>query len=75
MELKTEVRNSETHSTVGIELGPRLARRFHNGVEFFVKGSAEAVSRYERSGEIAPTGGPLQRPEQVGVSGTIGLAR
>ena len=40
-----------------------------------MKGSAEAVSRYERSGEIAPTGGPLQRPEQVGVSGTIGLAR
>ncbi len=75
LDLKTKMRNSKKHSTVGIEFGPRLARRFHNGVEFFVKGSAEAVSRYERSGEIAPTGGPLQRPEQVGVSGTIGLAR
>ena len=75
LELKTKMRNSKKHSTVGIEFGPRLARRFHNGVEFFMKGSAEAVSRYERGGEIAPTGGPLQRPEQVGVSGTVGLAR
>jgi hypothetical protein len=24
---------------------------------------------------MAATGGPLQRPEQVGVSGSIGLAR
>ena len=75
LDLKTKMRNSKKHSTVGIEFGPRLARRFHNGVEFFMKGSAEAVSRYERGGERAPTGGPLQRPEQVGVSGTVGLAR
>ena len=75
LDLKTKMRNSKKHSTVGIEFGPRLARRFHNGVEFFMKGSAEAVSRYERGGEIVPTGGPLQRTEQVGVSGTVGLAR
>ena len=75
LDLKTKMRNSKKHSTVGIELGPHLARRFHNGIEIFFKGSAEAVSRYEHDGEMVPTGGPLQRPEQVGVSGTVGLAR
>jgi hypothetical protein len=75
LDLKTKMRNSKKHSTVGIEFGPRLARRFRNGVEFFMKGSAEAVSRYEHDGDMAATGGPLQRPEQVGVSGSVGLAR
>lgn len=75
LNLKTRMRNSKKHSTVGIEFGPHLARRFGNGVEVFFKGSAEAVSRYEHDGEMVPTGGPLQRPEQVGVSGTVGLAR
>ncbi len=75
LDLKTKMRNTKKHSTVGIEFGPRLARRFRNGVEFFMKGSAEAVSRYEHDGEMAPTGGPLQRPEQVGLSGSVGLAR
>ena len=75
LDLKTKMRNSKKHSTVGIELGPHLARRFHNGIEIFFKGSAEAISRYEHDGEMVPTGGPLQRPEQVGVSGTVGLAR
>ena len=75
LDLKTKMRNSKKHSTVGIEFGPRLARRFRNGVEFFMKGSAEAVSRYEHDGDMAATGGSLQRPEQVGVSGSIGLAR
>ena len=40
-----------------------------------MKGSAEAVTRYEHDGEMAATGGPLQRPEQVGLSGSVGLAR
>ncbi len=75
LDLKTKMRNSKKHSTVGIELGPHLARRFHNGIEIFFEGSAEAISRYEHDGEMVPTGGPLQRPEQVGVSGTVGLAR
>lgn len=75
LDLKTQMRYAKNHSTVGIEFGPRLKRRFGNGVEFFMKGSAEAVSRYERGGEMTPTGGPLQRPEQVGLSGTVGLAR
>ena len=75
LDLKTKMRNSKKHSTVGIEFGPRLARRFRNGVEFFMKGSAEAVSRYEHDGDMAATGGPLQRPEQVGVSGSVGLTR
>ena len=75
LDLKTKMRNSKKHSTVGIEFGPRLARRFRNGVEFFMKGSAEAVTRYEHDGEMAATGGPLQRPEQVGLSGSVGLAR
>lgn len=75
LDLKTKMRNSKKHSTVGIEFGPRLARRFRNGVEFFMKGSAEAVSRYENDGNMTATGGPLQRPEQVGVSGSFGIAR
>ncbi|MEO2042773.1 MAG: hypothetical protein ABGW79_12980 [Pirellulales bacterium] len=75
LDLKTKMRNTKKHSTVGIEFGPRLARRFRNGVEVFMKGSAEAVSRYEHGGEMAPTGGPLQRPEEVGVSGSVGLVR
>ena len=75
LDLKTQMRHAKNHSTVGIEFGPRLQRRFGKGVEFFMKGSAEAVSRYERGGEMTPTGGPLQRPEQVGLSGTVGLAR
>ena len=75
LDLKTQMRHAKNHSTVGIEFGPRLQRRFGKGVEFFMKGSAEAVSRYERNGEMTPTGGPLQRPEQVGLSGTVGLAR
>jgi hypothetical protein len=75
LDLKTQMRHSKNHSTVGIEIGPRLKRRFGNGMEFFIKGSAEAVSRYDRDGEMTPTGGPLQRPEEVGVSGTVGLAR
>ena len=40
-----------------------------------MKGSAEAVSRYENDGNMTATGGPLQRPEQVGVSGSFGIAR
>ncbi|MDG1991111.1 MAG: hypothetical protein P8J43_01465 [Pirellulales bacterium] len=75
LDLRTKMRNSKKHSTVGIEFGPRLARRFRNGIEFFMKGSAEAVSRYEHDGDMAATGGPLQRPEHVGVSGSVGLAR
>lgn len=75
LDLKTQMRHAKNHSTVGIEFGPRLQRRFGKGVEFFMKGSAEAVSRYERGGEMTPTGGPLQRPEQVGLSGTVGIAR
>ena len=75
LDLKTKMRNTKKHSTVGIEFEPHLARRFQNGIEFFLKGSAEAVSRYERGSEMAPTGGPLQRPDQVGVSGTVGFAR
>jgi hypothetical protein len=38
LDLKTKMRNSKKHSTVGIEFGPRLARRFRNGVEFFHEG-------------------------------------
>ena len=38
LDLKTKMRNSKKHSTVGIELGPHLARRFHNGIEIFFKG-------------------------------------
>ena len=75
LNLKTRMQNSKKHSTVGIEFGPHLERRFHNGVEVFFKGSAEAVSRYEHDDEMVPTGGPLQRTEQVGISGTVGLAR
>ncbi len=75
LDLKTQMRHAKNHSTVGIEFGPRLQRRFGKGVEFFMKGSAEAVSRYKRGGEMTPTGGPLQRPEQVGLSGTVGIAR
>ena len=75
LDLKTQMRHTKNHSTVGIEFGPRLKRRFGNGMEFFIKGSAEAVSRYDRDSEMTPTGGPLQRPEEVGVSGTVGLAR
>ncbi|MBT6458581.1 MAG: hypothetical protein HOK57_02010, partial [Planctomycetaceae bacterium] len=48
LDLKTQMRHAKNHSTVGIEFGPRLQRRFGKGVEFFMKGSAEAVSRYER---------------------------
>ena len=54
-DLKTQMRHSKNHSTVGIEIGPRLKRRFGNGMEFFIKGSAEAVSRYDRDGEMTPT--------------------
>jgi len=75
LDLSPQMRHTKNHSTVGIEFGPRLKRRFGNGMEFFMKGSAEAVSRYDRDSEMTPTGGPLQRPEEVGVSGTVGLAR
>lgn len=75
LELRTQLRQTETTGTVGIELGPRLEHRLRSGTRLFFNGSAQARTQYDRTGEMAPTGGPLQRAEVVGLSGTVGLAR
>lgn len=75
VELRTQLRQTDTQRTVGIELGPRLEQQLPRGMKLFLEGSAEARTQYDRTGERAPTGGPLQRPEVVGLSGTVGIAR
>lgn len=75
VELRTQLRQTDTLRTVGIELGPRLEQQLPRGMKLFLEGSAEARTQYDRTGELTPTGGPLQRPEVVGLSGTVGIAR
>jgi hypothetical protein len=75
LELRTQLRQSSEKQTVGIQLGPRLEQRLPRGIRLFFEGSAEARAEYDRTGELTPTGGPLQRPEVVGLSGTVGIAR
>jgi len=75
VELRTQLRQTETTGSVGIELGPRLEHRLPSGMRLFFNGSAEARTQYDRTGELPPTSGPLQRPEVVGLSGTVGIAR
>ena len=75
LELRTQLRQSSERQTVGIELGPRLEQQLPRGIRLFFEGSAEARAEYDRTGELTPTGGPLQRPEVIGLSGTVGIAR
>jgi hypothetical protein len=75
LELRTQLRQTSERQTVGIELGPRLEQQLPRGIRLFFEGSAEARAEYDRTGELAPTGGPLQRPEVIGLSGTVGIAR
>ena len=75
LELRTQLQQTDTTGSVGIELGPRLERRLPSGMRLFLKGSAQARTEYDRTGEMTPTSGPLQRAEMVGLSGTVGLAR
>jgi hypothetical protein len=75
VELRTQLRQTDTTGSVGIELGPRLEHRLPSGMRLFFNGSAEARTQYDRTGELTPTAGPLQRPEVVGLSGTVGIAR
>lgn len=75
LELRTQFRQTNTRQTVGIDLGPRLEHRLPRGIRLFFEGNAQARAEYDRSGELIPTGGPLQRPEVIGLSGTVGIAR
>ena len=75
VELRTQLRQTETTGSVGIELGPRLEHRLPSGTRLFFNGSAQARTQYDRTGEMPSTGGPLQRAEVVGLSGTVGIAR
>ena len=75
VELRTQLRQTDTTGSVGIELGPRLEHRLPSGMRLFFNGSAEARTQYDRTGEMPATSGPLQRAEMVGVSGTVGIAR
>lgn len=75
VELRTQLRQTETTGSVGIELGPRLEHRLPSGTRLFFNGSAQARTQYDRTGEMTPTSGPLQQAEVVGLSGTVGIAR
>lgn len=75
VELRTQLRQTTARQTVGIELGPRLEQRLPRGIKLFFEGSAQARAEYDRLGELTPTGGPLQQPEVIGLSGTVGITR
>jgi len=74
-ELRTQLRQTETTGTVGIEIGPRLEHRLPSGTRLFFNGSARARALYDRTGELTATRGPLQQTEVVSLSGTVGIAR
>ena len=76
LELRTMVGNNAEWGLVGVEVGPRIERRFGKGVTVFLDGKAEAQAmRSADTGWWSMPGTSTDGSSMVGVAARTGLTR